>query len=84
MRELLLGKNIGKIQYVNGIKNLWPLLAEGVFIAVAITNDLAFESDAAWKAFHEAHIKIGILIKKSTSGKKAFFKSIGLDIGKED
>lgn len=38
MRELLIGKTVGKLFWVKGIQNLWPLFTEGVFIAVAIVE----------------------------------------------
>ena len=36
------------------------------------------ESDV-WGAFSSSIFKIGILAKKSTSGKKSFLKSLGID-----
>lgn len=77
MRELLLDKNVGKIRLVKGIQHLWPFITEKSFIALAVTNPCTESSDV-WRSFHEADIKIGVLGKKSTSGKKSFFKSVGL------
>ena len=78
MRHLLLGKSLGKIILVKGIHNLWPLITEKEFLVIAVTTPWT-SSDTLWRQFHQAEIKIGILGKKSTSGKKSFFKSVGLE-----
>ena len=79
MRELLLGKSLGKIRLVKGIQNLWLLITDKAFLAVAIVKPCTDESKI-WGEFHAADVKLGILGKKSTSGKKLFFKSVGLDM----
>jgi hypothetical protein len=80
MRELLLGKNIGRLQFTKGIQGLWPLLTEGVFVLISFVRDFVFERESIWEGFHAAEVKIGILVKRSTSGKKMFFRSIGFDL----
>ena len=76
MRDLLLGNPCGKVCWVNGIMNLWPLFTEGVFIMIFIQDEWAATEEEVWKQFHTCHFKFGILAKKSTSGKKLFLKSI--------
>jgi hypothetical protein len=83
MRSLLLGTTIGKIYWVKGIQHIWPLLLEGIFIAIAVVEQSAYGQEQIWKLFHQTQLKIGILCKKSTSGKKSFFRSIGLDFGQK-
>jgi hypothetical protein len=34
MRDLLLGKPVGKVAWVNGLQNIWPLFNEGVFLLI--------------------------------------------------
>lgn len=34
MRDILLGKPFGRVIWVQGLKNLWPLFNEGTFILV--------------------------------------------------
>lgn len=77
MRELLLGKSAGKIMLVQGIQNLWLFVTEKTFLAIAVTTP-STSHEALWEQFHTSEIKIGMLGKKSTSGKKSFFKSVGL------
>jgi hypothetical protein len=38
MRGLLLGQRLGKVAWVYGIQNLWPLFSEGTFILVIFSN----------------------------------------------
>lgn len=48
MRELLLGKTVGKIRLVKGIQNLWLLITEKSFIALAVTNPCT-DSTNMWR-----------------------------------
>ena len=76
MRDLLLGKPFGKVIWVNGIKNLWPLFNEGTFLLVLFDLQMAMNQEQVWNQFNSSVFKFGILAKKSTSGKKLFMKSI--------
>lgn len=78
MRDLLLGKRVGTIGWVKGLQNLWPLFGEGLFFLVIFTNSMCTSVERVWEAFGECPFKIGILVKKSTSGKKAFLKSLNI------
>lgn len=76
MRDLLLGKRVGKISWVYGIQNLWPLFAEGVFILVIFSEENLISEADVWSNLTNCLFKIGMLIKRSTSGKKSFLNSI--------
>jgi hypothetical protein len=41
MRDLLLGQPQGKVIWVNGLQNLWPLFNEGNFILVMFKEEWA-------------------------------------------
>jgi hypothetical protein len=49
MRSLLLGTTIGKIYWVKGIQHIWPLLLEGIFIAIAVVEQSAYGQEQIWK-----------------------------------
>lgn len=76
MRELLLGKRVGKVSWVEGIHNLWPLYTEGAFLLVLFTEKQTTSEEEVWDLLDSCYFKIGILSKKSTSGKKSFLASI--------
>lgn len=78
MRDLLLGKKVGSVGWVQGIQNLWPLFGEGMFFLVIYPTSPCLTVEDVWKSFGECPFKIGILVKKSTSGKKAFLKSLNI------
>jgi hypothetical protein len=78
MRELLLGKKLGEIFWVKGIQNIWPLFNEGNFFLFPFTALMCLKDDEVWKAYGESLFKIGILVKKSTSGKKAVARSLNI------
>ena len=78
MRDLLLGKKVGVVGWVQGIHNLWPLYSEGVFILLLFTTRACKTENDIWDAFSSSIFKIGILTKKSTSGTKSFLRSLGL------
>ena len=41
MRDLLLGKPHGKVIWINGLQQVWPLLNEGVFILLIMDKMFA-------------------------------------------
>ena len=41
MRDLLLGKPFGKVVWIYGIQNIWPLLNEGIFLLILFDKELA-------------------------------------------
>jgi hypothetical protein len=41
MRDLLLGKPYGKVMWVHGLLNLWPLFNEGNFMLIFFQEDYA-------------------------------------------
>ena len=78
MRSLLLGDRVGEVGWVKGIQNLWPLFSEGTFLLLLFTLNQCESQEDVWDAYSNSIFKIGILAKKSTSGKKAFLKSLGI------
>lgn len=76
MRDILLGKPFGKVIWVYGLENIWPLLNEGIFLLVFFDKDFATTEEQVWSQFNSTYFKFGILAKKSTSGRKLFMKSI--------
>lgn len=76
MRDILLGKPQGRVIWVQGLKNLWPLFNEGTFLLVLFDKVLAETEEEVWSQFNSSYFKFGILAKRSTSGKKLFLKSI--------
>lgn len=79
MRDLLLGRPKGRVLWVNGLLNLWPLFNEGVFLLVLMQEYSPINEEEVWQQFATCHFKLGILAKRSTSGKKLFLKSIQFD-----
>jgi hypothetical protein len=78
MRDLLLGRRVGEVKWVKGMQNLWPLFNEGSFFLFPCFGLGCLKEEEVWKAFGECPFKIGILAKKSTSGKKALLKSLNI------
>jgi hypothetical protein len=76
MRDILLGKPYGKVIWVLGLKNLWPLFNEGNFLLVFFAQEFASTEQEVWSQFNTCLFKFGILAKRSTSGKKLFLKSL--------
>ena len=76
MRDILLGKPFGKVIWVKGISNIWPLLNEGIFLLFFFHEEFAQTEEQVWSQFNTSWFKFGILAKKSASGRKLFLKSI--------
>ena len=79
MRDLLLGKPSGKVIWVHGIQNIWPVINEGIFLLVLFNKNFASTEKEVWSQMNSCYFKFGILAKKSTSGRKIFMKSIHSD-----
>ena len=85
MRELLLGKPYGRVMWVDGLINLWPLFNEGTFVLVLLHPEWAETEEHVWSQFNTCHFRFGILAKRSVSGKKLFLKGINVDsLSKEE
>jgi hypothetical protein len=78
MRDLLLGKKVGEVLWVKGIQNIWLLFNEGSFFLFPFAMINSFRDEDVWRSFGESLFKIGVLVKKSTSGKKALLKSLNI------